>query len=66
MSRTSYQREDKQRKQAAGDARVNSKRCNSQQILKRIEARDAKDKAIHDNKLTNLSVTNMVYEHVIS
>ena len=63
FSRTSYQVEDKEKKSQWSLARINAKRSNSQQILKRVEAQDQLKETREKNKLTTKAVSNMLYEH---
>lgn len=64
MSRTSYQREDQQRKQAAESVRLENRRVHSQQVLKRIGDREKSDADRYENKLNAKAASNMIYQHV--
>lgn len=63
MSRTSYQVEDKRKKEDSALARIGNKRINSQQILKRIEVNDDLVNKRENNKLMTKAVSNMIYDH---
>lgn len=63
QSRTSYQVEEKQKKEQALQARLAVKRCNSEQILHRIEQKEAAKDTRYENRLLTKGVANMVYNH---
>jgi hypothetical protein len=65
-SRTSYQREDNSRKKHFELARLEVKRCNSQQIATRIAQQTGLDEEKQNLRLMNKGVTGMVYQHVSS
>lgn len=63
-SRTSYQREDMSRKKNFELARLEVKRCNSQQIATRIAHQADLHEEKHNARLMNKGVSGMLYQHV--
>lgn len=63
QSRTSYQVEERAKKENFLQARLAVKRCNSEQLLHRIQQSEASKEARYENRLLTKGVANMVYNH---
>jgi hypothetical protein len=64
MSRTSYQRDDLERKKAAETVRLENRRVHSQQMLKRINDREQTAAEKYESKLNTKAASSMIYQHV--